>query len=91
MKTTEKPFTTITLSTGEKCGILNITPFMLWRAHSRMERLKELELNVVPFILEQIVIIEGKAVSMEYLGEMDINDYTKIIEVVDVQMKKLPL
>lgn len=82
-------FTTIILSDGSKCDILEITPFMLWRASYKQAN-SDMELDMVPFLLEQSLIINNKKVDIDFIGKMSMDDYQEISDVFCIQMKKLP-
>ena len=85
----ELVYTTINLSNEVVCQIAEIKPVHIWIA-SFHKAVSPLEYDIFPFILVQVVIIDGKQATMEYLADMDMSDYIDIMEVVDVLMKKLP-
>ena len=86
----EQIFTTIIISNGSKCEILEIRPYTIWKATYKKENNPDLKLDLVPFIIEQILIIDGKKVDIEFIGNMDINDYMEIVDVMIACMGKLP-
>lgn len=86
----EHIFTTIILSNGSKCDILEIRPYILWKAAYKQANNPHLKVDLVPFIIEQILIIDGKKVNMEFIGNMDVNDYMEIVDVMNACMEKLP-
>lgn len=82
-------FTSIILSDGSKCDILEITPLMIWRASYKCAN-SDMELDMVPFLLEQSLIINNKKVDIDFIGKMSMDDYQEISDVFCIQMKKLP-
>lgn len=83
-------FSTIILSNGSKCDILEVRPYIIWKASYKQALNPNLKLDLVPFIMEQIVIIDGKKRDMKFIGNMEINDYLEITEVMNACMNKLP-
>ena len=83
-------FTSITLMDGSKCDILELKVYMIWIATFRQSKKPEMEVDITPFILEQIIRIDGKTTSIDALGDMGMDDYSKILDVVSVLMNKLP-
>lgn len=83
-------FTSIQLSGAQKCDILNITAMMMWKAEYRAANMGE-ELHMVPYLLEQIVMIEGKLATKEEIGEMMIDDYLAIQDVVNAILQRVKI
>ena len=83
-------FTSIELSNGSRCDILEINALVIWKAAFRHQAYPDKELDIVPFLLEQVLIIDDKKRDIEFIGNISIDDYLKIMEVMDIVMKKLP-
>lgn len=81
-------FTTTKMSDGTEVQILQLMPYMLWRAIFRQAAQKEKEYDTLPFIIEQLLRIDGKQLPLQQIGEMDISDYMKIQEIVSVMIDK---
>lgn len=79
-------FTTIILFNGSKCDILEVRPYIIWKATYRQLMNTDKKLDFIPFLLEQVLIIDGKKVNMEFIGNMNIHDYIKITEVLNAFM-----
>lgn len=82
-----KIFDTITLHDGRLYSIAEIVPSHIWRAHQRHNKNNPEEYDVLPFILEQIVLIENKRIDIEELNTLHMKDYTSICDVVNVILK----
>lgn len=82
-------FTTITLQDGSKCDILELTPWMIWKAAFNQQLNLEMKYDLVPFILEQILIIDGKKASIEFIGNINYQDYMQITEILTLFMTEL--
>lgn len=82
-------FTTIILSDGSKCDILEVKPSTIWLATFKQQLNPDKQYDLVPFILEQVLIIDGKKVNMEYIGNMELSDYIEITEALNICMQKL--
>ena len=84
-------FTTITLQDGSKCDILALTPWRIWKATYKQQLNPQIEYDITPFILEQILIVDGKKVDMKFIGNMDCSDYFEIAEILSIFMTKLEI
>lgn len=84
-------FTSITLSNGSKCDILELKASMIWKATFKQMNNLQMEYDLIPFLLEQILIIDGEKTDMEFIGNMNYDDYMDITEVLNVFMTKLGL
>lgn len=84
-------FTTIKLSDNRECSILEIKPFHFWRANFQMATLNaDLKYEFIPYLLEQIILIDYKTVTIDEIGNLDITDYTEIGNIVGIIINKLP-
>lgn len=84
-----KIFTSIKLLNGDKCDILEIKAVHIWKAQTALAFSTKKDLGVFPFLLQQILLINGKCPSIEYLEDIMIDDYLEINAVVDVYFKKI--
>lgn len=82
-------YTTIKLSTGDSCEILEVKPVMMWKSHFKAALMKDEEVNNIPFLIEQCITINGKKVDWRFIGNMEYQDYMKIEEVVCKQITPL--
>ena len=84
-------FETIQLKDGSKCEIIEILPKHVWWANfKRMSKLP-IEFDAEPFIMAEVCIINGKPATVEYLGEMDFQDYLKIKNILEAMLSPTPL
>lgn len=84
-------FTTIKLSDNRECSVLDIKPLHIWKANFQMAlRNAELQYEFVPFLLEQIILIDYKPVTIEQIGNLDMADYNEITNVATIIISKLP-
>ena len=84
-------FTTITLEDGSKCDILELTPWMIWKATFNQQLNLETKYDLVPFILEQVLIIDGKKTDIEFIGNIYYQDYMQITDILTLFMTKLKI
>lgn len=83
---------------GRKCTVNKLKPFHIWIAQTRLEALKASnpnnefsEYGVIPFILEQIVFFDGKKTNVSELGDLMIDDYLKLSDVLASVLSKIPV
>ncbi len=86
-----KIFSSIALSDGRKCSIVEITPSHIWRAQHRVSYNNPENFHITAFILEQIVIIDGVKQSLDDLDQLSIKDYTEINQVVTVLLSEFEI
>lgn len=86
---TQEKFTSFTLTDGRKCTFLKIYPFHLWIATYAYG--KQETFDITPFLLREVILIEGKKAGIDELSKMDMKDYEQISEILRVQMVKLEI
>lgn len=90
--TQQKSFSKITLLNGDSCEIFEPKAIHLMRANFQMLLLdKENKVGIVAYIIQQIISVNGKQPTLEYIFDLCIDDYSSINNVVDVSMKKINL
>jgi len=89
-------FTTITLSNGDKCEILELTTQHIMSAcHSHEIYNKKIDdvLDHLPastFFIQQIIYIDGKRKSIEYFVNLSIDDFNLICDAIEALFKTIP-
>lgn len=77
----EQVFTKIKITTGEVLTIKEPNVLFLMRAQNEMtKRDEEYRVGILPYILEQIIFLNNEAVTLEWLCDLPIVDYTNITE-----------
>jgi len=85
-------FATLKLSTGVELSILDIKAFHVWRANFKMGTQNEtLQYEFMAYLLEQILLMDYKPVTLEQIAQMDVEDYLEILNVVNTMVSKLNL
>lgn len=74
------------LSDGSKCTVLKIRPWDFWKAQRNCSL--QNEVDVVAFVMQEVVLINDKKQSIHELGLLEIKDYIKICESLEVQTKE---
>jgi hypothetical protein len=85
----EDIFTTVQLHDARKVQILNITPLMSWRAMFSHALSGRKDIDVLPFLLTQLIRVEGQEISVNELGEMYFDDYVLIVETANALLQKV--
>lgn len=79
------------LKDGRSCSIDDLTPSILWKATFRAARNHDKEYDLTPYILEQIITIDGEPVTIDQLDQLSIDDYLSILDVLEHVTRKLNL
>jgi hypothetical protein len=99
----ETTFTHMVLMSGQKCEILMVKPMHFWAAGfmqqmyngNKNKDVKQAEdkrgYDIMPFLLMQVVRLDGKVPTMQQLEDMMMDDYIQICEVLTPLMNKLDL
>lgn len=89
-------FTTIDLSNGDKCEIVELTTAHLMCAinsHARHNEKEKDELNhlgVYTFIIQQIFYLKGARQSIDYFKSLSFADYSLILNSLSAQITDVP-
>ena len=92
----ERPLTTITLSDGKECSIYEPSFLDMVVANHNCATtdilLPDLDKRgIMLYIFQQIIKVNGNKLSFEEFGELPLEDYTSIMSVVEVALKKIKL
>jgi len=83
-------FTTIELTNSKKCTILEIDTLVLLRANFNMLKYDEQYcVGLIAYILEQILLIEDKKLTLQNIFQLNIDDYLLIMNCINVQLTKI--
>ena len=83
-------FTSFKLMKGEKCDVLELKFGHICTANFKVAYQKDTEYDMIFFLLQQILLIDDKNPSIEFLENLMTDDYVKISDAVAVLMNKLP-
>jgi hypothetical protein len=86
-----KVATTIKLSDNRECSIIDVRPSHIWKAEVKQKFQNPNGYGMFPFILEQILMFDYKPASVELIDSMDMQDYMKVVETVEVLISKLKI
>lgn len=87
-----KSFSTITLLNGHTCGINEPKAYDVMRANFQMLLLdSEHKVGFSPYLIQQLITINEKQPSLDYVFNLSIDDYNSINEVIEVSMKKIKI
>lgn len=84
-------FETIQLKDGSKCEILEIMPKHFWRANFKRALKQPVEFDIEPFLMAEVCLINGQNTTVEYLGEIDFQDYLKLKNIIEAMISPTPL
>lgn len=84
-------FETIQLKDGSKCEILEIMPKHFWWANFKRASKLPIEFDVEPFVMAEVCLIDGKKTTVEYLGEIDFQDYLRLKNIIEAMISPTPL
>lgn len=86
------PFSKLTLTNADECSIYEARAIDLMRAGFQMAlHDSNNQVGMVAYILEQIITINGKNATLDYIFDLSIEDYNSIMNVVEVSLKKIKL
>ncbi len=86
-------FTTVELLNGDKidvlfCKGLHMTKAQ-WKYQFHTQIAKDVEYDIVPFIMEQLCLVNGKQKGIEYYVELMIDDYIKISDALQLVINSI--
>lgn len=90
-------FTSVILTNGSKCDIIEMKTGHVMKASMKMmkaivEKNEHAEYGIIPFIACEVMRIDGREIDMNYLENMEAEDYYKnILPVIDASVKKINL
>ena len=85
-------FSSVKLGNGTICEIIEPTAFHLLRAQLKHLTLDgEFQVGLPAYFLKQVILIDGKNISLDDVFGLSIDDYNNIIEVIEVFFKKIKL
>ena len=75
-----------------KIDVLKIQPYHIWKAEKKQELDEKNEFSLLPYILVQILIIDGKKTTIDELSTMElylINEITDVITPMFININKI--
>lgn len=92
--TTEKPFTSITFNDNSVCDIYEPKAGHLLRAGFQMMKFEHdlpesARMGIFPHIVKEIILLDGKELTLSQVLNLSMDSYIKINEVLGVLMKDI--
>lgn len=86
------PFSSLKLSNGDLCIIYEVKAWDIMRGNFQMLLLDaKYKVGLSAYIYQSVIRINDKEVDLDYIFNLSIEDYSSIIEIIDVSLKKIKI